>query len=158
MDCTPSVPSCAILLPAASRRGFLARGWDWIVAARSHRVVCLLAGLWLINLFDLILTLLAHRGGMLQEVNPLAEFLLRHGPGAVCLYKVGLVAVGSGILFYYRRRLLAELTASTLLLVYALVAVQWKWCYELYEISQTGGTSNADIARIGAWTVGVPTL
>ena len=158
MDCTPSAPSYAIPELALRGRGVPARVWDWFAQSRSHRVWCLVGGLWLINLFDLALTLLAHRAGMLSEVNPVAAFLLRQGPALVCLYKVVLVALGSGILIYYRRRLLAELTACTVLLVYSLVSVQWKWCYEMYELTHTGGTSNSDLARVGQWVGGVPTL
>ncbi|MCK4659439.1 MAG: hypothetical protein KAV82_07945 [Phycisphaerae bacterium] len=130
----------------------------WIVEARSHRVLCFLAGLWTINIFDLALTLIAYRQGLLHETNPIALTILERGPEAVCLFKCVLVAIGSVILFHYRRRLLAEFTAAGLLLIYTLVAVQWKWCYELYELAHTGGVSNSDLMRVGAWASDLPVL
>jgi hypothetical protein len=158
MDCTPTAVPYAIPEPAIRHCGLLVRTWNWVVASRSHRVWCLVAGLWLVNLFDLALTLMAHHAGMLQEVNPVAAFLLSQGPIAVALYKVGLVAFGSGTLIYHRRRLLAELTACTVFLVYGLVAVQWKWCYELYDLSHSGAMTGADLKAVGGWVAGVPTL
>ncbi|MFH0981222.1 MAG: DUF5658 family protein [Planctomycetota bacterium] len=140
-----------------TQQGFLAQAWTWIVEARSHRMLCLLAGLWTINLFDLVLTLIAYRQGLLCEANPVAAFLLARGPTAVCLFKGTLVALGSAILIRYRRRPSAEFSAAGLLIIYALVAVQWKWCYELYELAHTGNVSNAELAGVGAWTTDLPT-
>ena len=139
-----------------SRQGTLTRTWTWIVEARSHRVLCLLAGLWLINVFDLILTLISYREGLLHEANPVAAVVLARGPGAVCFFKCVLVAIGSFILIRYRRRMLAEFTAASLLIIYAVVAVQWKWCYELYELAHTGSVSNSDLVQVGAWATGAP--
>jgi hypothetical protein len=134
----------------------ISRAWHWIAEARSHRVLCFLVGLWLINLFDLALTLISHRQGLLQEANPVAAFMLTYGADAVCFFKCVLVVVGSAILYHYRRRLVAEFSAATLLVVYALVAVQWKWCYELYELSHTGNVSNAEITGVGTWVTEIP--
>ena len=122
---------------------------DWLVAARSHRVICLLAGMWLINLFDVVLTVLAHRQGMLHELNPIAERLLLHGPWAVLTYKLALVASASAVLVTYRTRFLAEMAATGLLLIYALVAVQWRLCYELYVLTHTGDLSVSQIDAVG---------
>ena len=134
------------------------RAWRWVVKARSHRVLCLLAGLWVINLFDLILTLISYQQGLLQEANPVAAFILARGPKAVCFYKAVLVFGGSAILIHYRRRLVAEFTAAALLVVYALVAVQWKWCYELYELMHTNNISSSELTQVGAWANDLPTF
>ncbi|MCP4594529.1 MAG: hypothetical protein GY842_27675 [bacterium] len=140
------------------RQGWLARILAWAVEARSHRVLCLLAGLWVINVFDLMLTLIAARQGLLHESNPVAAFILTRGPQAVCFYKCVLVAGGSVILIRYRRRLLAEFTAAAMLTVYALVAVRWKWCYELYELANTGGVSSNELQDVGTWASEIPTF
>ena len=153
--CRTSQP-CAIPELLASRQGTLARTWTWIVAARSHRVLCLLAGLWVINVFDLILTRISYREGLLHEANPVAAVVLARGPGAVCFFKCVLVAIGSFILIRYRRRMLAEFTAASLLIIYAVVAVQWKWCYELYELAHTGSITNADLVQAGVWAAKAP--
>lgn len=156
MDCSRATQPYAIPKLLTTRRNVFARAWNWGVASRSHRVLCFLAGLWIINIFDLVLTLMADRQGLLHEANPLAAFVLARGPGAVCFYKAVLVAGGSAILIRYRRRLLAEFTAASLLVIYAMVAVRWKWCYQLYELTNTNNILNSELTRVGTWTTEVP--
>lgn len=138
------------------RRGLIARACTWVSEARAHRVLCLLAGLWVISLFDLALTVISHREGLLHEANPVAAFVLARGPTAVFIYKAVLVAIGSTILICYRRRLLAEFTAAALLIVYAVVAVRWKWCYELYELAHTNHIADSELSQVGAWAQDLP--
>ncbi len=147
---------CAIPELLVMRRGVMARIWTWISEARAHRVLCLLAGLWVISLFDLALTIISHRGGLLCEANPVAAFMLTRGPAAVFLYKGVLVAIGSAILIRYRRRLLAEFTAAALLIVYVVVAVHWKWCYELYELAHTNHIADSELTQVGSWAQDLP--
>ncbi len=67
-------PSAGLLPPMEpTRRRPLRWFAAWATASRSHRVICVLAGLWLINLFDLMLTVLAHTQGVLDESNPVAR-------------------------------------------------------------------------------------
>ena len=141
---------CAIPQLLRLPQSGLARAWAWLAQSRSHRVWCLLLGLWVINAFDLAFTLMSHREGLLQEANPLAAAVLAQGSLAVCCYKVVLVIIGSSILIRYRRNWLAECTALTVLTVYVFVAMQWKTCYEVYELTHTGAISNADLYRLGA--------
>ena len=131
---------------------------DWIAASRSHRVLCLVAGLWLINLFDLVLTVLAHSQGVLAEMNPLARRLFPLGPQALAVYKFTLVGIGSGVLIGYRKRLIAELAATAMLIVYAGVAVRWRLCYELYHISAMPTTHPAELERLDVWVSSFPML
>ena len=138
------------------RQGVFADVWSWLAKSRGHRVLCLVLGLWTVNLFDLVLTLTAHRQGLLHEANPIAAVLLSRGPQAVCLFKFCLVAAGSIILIRYRRHLSAELAAGSLLAVYALVAVQWKWCYELYVLAHTSDATNSELAEMGSWALELP--
>ncbi len=44
----------------------------WVAEARSHRVICLVLGIWLLNGFDLAFTILSHEQGVLHEENPVA--------------------------------------------------------------------------------------
>jgi Domain of unknown function (DUF5658) len=127
---------------------------DWVVAARSHRVICLIGGLWLIGAFDVVLTLLAYRQGLLDESNPIARLLLAYGPHVVLLYKILLVSFASVVLIIYRRKFLAEIAAGGMLFIYTIVAVQWRLCYELYFITHTvsvstGSTNGVDISELG---------
>ena len=120
-----------------------------MVQARPHRVLCLLVGLWLVNVFDLLLTVSAHRAGLLHETNPIAAFVLDCGPVAICAFKVGLVVLGSIPLIRCRREALTELAAAGLLLVYVVVAVRWKLCYEIYDFTHSGSMSNIEALKEG---------
>ena len=139
-------------------RSLLRSAIAWATASRSHRVICVLAGLWLINLFDLILTMLAHSQGVLDESNPVARFILPLGPTALATFKILLVGGSSAVLIRYRRRLISEATAAGMFLVYAGVAVRWRLCYEMYAVSTTTTISPADLERLEAWSRGIPIL
>ena len=123
--------------------------WDqclnWVVEARSHRVICLVMGIWLINGFDLALTLISHEQGLLDEANPVARQLLEHGTLPLILYKIGLVFIGSYPLLKFRRARVTELGAIVILIVYATLAVRWSDCYELYTAAHAGDVTLAEV-------------
>lgn len=106
---------------------------DWVANARSHRVICVVLGIWMLNAFDLIFTLLSHRHGLLHEENPIARLVLGNGTLSIVLFKVGLVLIGSYPLLRFRRVRLAELAAYLILASYALLAIRWSTCFELYS-------------------------
>lgn len=128
--------------------GWVGRLVDWVVASRSHRVLCLLSGVWLISAFDVVLTVLAHHQGLLHESNPIAARILPHGPLAILLYKLALVVFASSVLLVHRRRLLSEISATLVLLVSVAVAVQWRLCYELYALTNSSNMSVKEIDAI----------
>lgn len=103
-------------------------------------MICLVAAIWLLNGFDLVLTVLAHQQGVLYEGNPIANYLLACGVTALVLYKIGLVLIGSYPLLRYRTARVTELGTIVILVSYALLAVHWSECYKLYTLS-----SNADV-------------
>ena len=129
-------------------RSWSRRFVDWVVDARAHRVLCLLGGVWLISAFDIVLTVSAHRLGLLDEENPIAARLLLHSPYVVLLYKSVLVAFASTVLVVYRRQLLAEIVAGGILFIYGLVAIQWRLCYEFYLLTRSNGVPLRDIDAI----------
>lgn len=121
--------------PALRRRS--SRHWwnyclRWLAAARSHRVVCLIAGIWLINAFDLIFTILSHQQGLLVEQNPLARQMLAQGIPSLVLYKIGLVFIGSYPILKFRTARISEWGALIVLIAYTTLAVRWSDCYEAY--------------------------
>lgn len=124
----------AVAAPIDLVRPWTARLGDWIASSRAHRVICLVMGLWLINAFDVALTVLAHQTGVLSEENPIAARLL-HSPSTLAAYKLVLVAFASTVLLVNRRKLLAEITAAGMLVIYGIVAVQWRVCYEIYALT-----------------------
>jgi hypothetical protein len=134
------------------------RAFYWLVGARSHRVICILVGLWVINIFDLVLTTLAYRQGLLHELNPIARKLLPLGPVVLAVFKAFLVGGSSVVLVRYRSRLIAEITAAAALVVYAAVAVRWRICYELYSLSATGTLTKSELDQFDSWLSTIPIL
>ncbi len=117
---------------SASPRALGQRLVRWFVGARSHRVICFVCGVWLLNAFDLILTIMAHNQGILTEENPIARLFLQDGVASIILFKVGFVCLGSYPLLRFRQARIVELGALVVLVAYALVAVRWHRCYDLY--------------------------
>lgn len=96
---------------------------------RSRRVFWLLLGAWIINLFDLGFTLLAHEQGILTEMNPVAVHLLLIGPLSVVVFKVGTMLFGSAIVWRFREMLFVERCVW----MYALVCAGLSyWWYQFY--------------------------
>ncbi len=126
---------------------WLARTAHWLAEARSHRVICLLLGIWLLNGFDLVFTIISHQHGLLQEENPLAQHMLKHGTTAIVLFKIGMVLIGTYPLLRFRRTRVAELASFTILAAYTLLAVQWSLCFEQYTMaaSQSINFANMEI-------------
>ncbi len=120
----------------------------WVAAARSHRVICLVAGIWLLNAFDLMLTVLAHQQGLLQEENPIARHLLQTGVPSIVLFKIGLVLIGSYPLLRFRAARITELGTLVILVASALLAVHWSECYELYTLAATHDIQLAGIVEM----------
>ena len=134
--------------PYSTDRHWWARCTTWLAESRSHRVICLVVAIWLLNAFDLTLTVLAHQQGVLHEGNPVAASLLEHGPLSLGLFKIGLVLIGSYPLLRYRRTRITELGALVVLVAYATLAIHWSTCYELYTLSASYEFSIAEVDRI----------
>lgn len=106
---------------------------------RPVRVLLLLLGVWLLNIFDLGFTL--HQAPMSHfiELNPLAARLLDAPPVALVLYKFSLLGTGTLILLALRRYAVAELACWFLLAVYFYVAVRWyAYYYHLLQRARDG--------------------
>lgn len=100
--------------------------------SRRTRVFLILTALWLINLFDVGLTMAAYHQGILYEMNPLGEWFLRLGPYSLILFKLAMVLMSTSILWHIRGHAVAELAAWTLMGAYVAVALEWHRCYEFY--------------------------
>ncbi len=120
----------------------------WVAGSRAHRVICLVLGIWLLNGFDLVFTLLSHRHGLLQEQNPIARFILGNGTSSIVLFKIGLVLIGSYPLLRFRRLRLAELAAYLVLAAYVLLAIRWSICFELYAFALPGDVDLAGLEDV----------
>jgi len=144
----PPDSTSLVLGRAGAHENGLARLADWIAESRAHRVICLLVGIWILNAFDLTLTILAHQQGMLHEENPVAREFLRQGPVTISLYKLGLVLLGSYPLIRYRAARITELGALVVLVAYASLAMHWSTVYDIYTLTATSGLSVAELDRL----------
>jgi hypothetical protein len=123
-------------------------GWEKWISPRARRVLLLLVGLWILNLFDLGMTLRASADGMLEEQNPLARAALSHSPVALMVGKLTLLLGASYVLLRFRARPCTEYASAFLLLVYVGVAFQWKFCYDMYEIMHNSQIDSGQVALV----------
>ncbi len=136
--------------PLSGQSAQVSRLGELIGASRSQGVAWMLAGIWLMSAFDIFLTLTAHHLGVLQETNPIAEYLLPHGVLPILLYKLSLVTFSSTILWHLRGRLLAELAIGGVFIIYVIVAVHWHVCIEMYALIQNSNMSQLAMNTVGA--------
>ena len=117
----------------------------WAVEARAHRVILLVASIWMLNAFDLAFTVLSHEQGMLHEENPVARHLLGYGTLSIVLFKVGLVLIGTYPLLRFRTARITELGTMVILVAYAVLAMHWSECLELYTITVSHSVALTDL-------------
>ncbi len=94
------------------------------LAARSRRVVLMLAFIWIVSLSDLEMTLRAKQIGGFEEANPIARQIIDY-PHLVVAYKFLLLVSASGVIFFLRRKRLTEIGCWFLCLIYTLLALAW---------------------------------
>jgi len=101
-------------------------------ACRARRVVLLLLCLWLLNIFDLVFTILGSRLEHFEELNPLARHLLDH-PAALTAFKLALLSFTSVVFVIFRRHWLTEFGCWCLATVYTVLAAVWLSYYHGYQ-------------------------
>lgn len=96
-------------------------GWP----TRSRRVLWLLVATAVLNFFDLGSTLIESQRFHFEELNPVASAIL-HLPAIVLIgYKMGLVLLGSYILYALRHHSIAEWASWLALSIYVGVTLRW---------------------------------
>ena len=89
-------------------------------------MVLLLIAIVLMSLGDLYMTLMHLTNVGLMEENPLARGIIRlQSAPLLAIWKILSIALGAGILFVARRRLLAEVACWFCLLVMTWLTVRW---------------------------------
>jgi len=117
--------------PGSRWRSFASRARNLrrsAAACRARRVLLLLLCLWVLNIFDLALTILASRIGHFEELNPLARRLL-YSPLALAAYKLALLTFTSAVFFVFQRHWLTEVGCWCLATVYTALAGLWLHYY-----------------------------
>jgi hypothetical protein len=101
----------------------------WLCARhRSLRVGLLLLAVALMSVGDLALTLTFITSVGMIELNPIARWVMHlESPHAVAIWKVALILLNVGLLFYFRKRRLAEVASWACFLVMAFVSIRWLW-------------------------------
>lgn len=102
---------------------------------RSRRVALLIAGIVLLSLGDLLITLTYLRTTGMVEANPIAAWLIRTtgSTAALVAYKLLTVGVCVGLLHRLRRQVEGEVAAWCAVVILALAAVQWYQYTRHYE-------------------------
>jgi hypothetical protein len=101
-------------------------GRTFAPALRPYRVTGLLAGVVLLSVGDLYMTLLHLTTFGMLEANPLARGIMAHGsPAMLAAWKTATVGLAVGILFWARRRATAEVAAVFCCLVLAWLTLRW---------------------------------
>jgi hypothetical protein len=95
-------------------------------------LACLLIGLWLLNVADLLLTKYALWLGFATESNDVMRYFLRVGTLTASVFKVGIVTIGALVLWRLRRYRAAMFAAVLLAGIFAaVVAYQVFWLTSL---------------------------
>jgi hypothetical protein len=129
----------ALLTSLPTVRPALREQWraHWVALrawlTRPRRVAVLLLAIWAFNLLDLHFTLTESlTRSWFVEANPVAAFVLGTSVTATVVYKATMLALGTGILWWLRRRAVAELASWLLTLTCLSLMVQW---YQYYLIA-----------------------
>ncbi len=93
-------------------------------ARRSQRVMLLVGLLWVLNMLDLCLTIMAHRLGHMEELNPIARPLLGD-THLLILFKLSCLSLASLIFLVFRRHRATEVACWSLSTVYLTLGVVW---------------------------------
>ncbi len=112
---------------------------------RGRRICLLVAAIWIMNAFDLFMTLHAHGHGLLTETNPIARYFLVQGPLALILFKILFAGFGGCVLLLTRRHTLAEYMTWLAAGANLSVAVRWMSCYEFYQVTVNHGVLPTEI-------------
>ena len=100
--------------------------------ARDQLLILLLVQLWVLNIADLALTRYGMWLGFATESNGVMDYFLRAGTLPALLFKVGIVSLGSILLWRLRHYTVATVAAALMALVFAaVVAYQVFWVLSL---------------------------
>ena len=121
-------PASAVAAQEERRSGHAVRP-----TLRDARMVMLVAAIFILGIFDLVLTLVAHPMGLLDERNPVARVALGRGVATLITFKICLNLVGCALLFLARATASGKVAAISIFLTYAGLAVWWSECVNEFD-------------------------
>ncbi len=111
-----------------------------VEVARARRVVLLVGAVVLLSVGDLLATMMCLRSMGMQEINPVAEFIIRHNSTAgLILFKFGSVMASVSLLLLIRHRRQGEIGAWIALLILTVLTGYWYvYSDQLYHSTSNG--------------------
>ncbi|UCC31202.1 MAG: hypothetical protein JSU86_02780 [Phycisphaerales bacterium] len=125
-------PASAVAAPKAGRSGHTVR------YARDVRIVVLVAAIFILAIFDLLLTLVAHPTGLLDELNPVGRAALGRGVATLITFKICLTLMGCALLLLARASASGKVAAIAIFMTYAGLAVWWSECVSEFDHAVSG--------------------
>ncbi len=116
---------------------------------RNVRMVTLLTAILILCVFDLLLTLLAHALGLLDERNPVARAALGRGAASLIVFKTCLTFVGCALLALARATVFGKVAAIGIFMTYAGLAIWWSECVNEFDRIIPGGSMYVACDRPG---------
>jgi len=101
-------------------------------AIRARRVVLLVAGIWIVGVFDLVLTLLAEKIGGFEDANPIVAEIT-HIWELLVVFKLFTLMFASAIFLKYRRKRFTEFGCWAVGIVHVVLAFLWLQYYALFH-------------------------
>lgn len=118
------MPNCSCDATGRSRDGLAAAS---VPLNRARRVIVLLAGVIVLSLGDLVVTL-AHLCSIgMIEANPIADFLIRHTQSPISLISFKLLTLGVCVALLYKVRRHVEGECAAWLAVGILTLMSFHW-------------------------------
>src|SRR5262249_40311360 len=95
---------------------------------RSRRVIVLIAGIIILSIGDLIVTLAFLQANWMIEANPIAAYLIRstQSPWALAAFKMSTVAICVLVLYRLRHRAAGEVAAWVSVAILAIMSLMWR--------------------------------
>lgn len=109
-------------------------------ALRDVRMVTLVAAIFTLGIFDLLLTLLVHAMGLLDERNPVARAALGRGAASLIIFKTCLTLMGCALLVLARATVFGKVAAIGIFMTYAGLAIWWSECVYEFDRITLGGS------------------
>jgi len=103
-------------------------------------MVMLVAAIFILGIFDLVLTLVAHPMGLLDERNPVARVALGRGVASLIIFKTCLTLMGCALLVLARATVFGKVAAIGIFMTYAGLAIWWSECVYEFDRITLGGS------------------
>ncbi len=98
-----------------------------ILDTRARRVTLLVAGIIVLSVADLIITLAFLRANWMMEANPIAAYLIKttQSPWVLAAFKAASVGICVALLYRLRQHLAGEVAAWCAVGILAVMSVMW---------------------------------